>query len=65
MLVEGHSKRSPCRKFDIHWDTLAKILGHAQPPGVKRIDKVLPILHRWLEEDRQAPGKQRHTAMID
>ena len=70
VLVEGHSKRSACRKFNIHWDTLKKMLAHPQPPGYRRskpksekkIDRVLPILHRWLEEDREAPRKQRHTS---
>ena len=70
VLVEGHSKRSACRKFEIHWGTLTKILEHPAPPGYRRakppsqkkINKMLPILHRWLEEDRQAPRKQRHTA---
>jgi len=69
VLVNGHSKREACRKFNIHWDTLKKMLAHPQPPGytrskpksVKKIDRVLPILHRWLEQDRQAPLKQRHT----
>ena len=23
----------------------------------------IPIVDKWLEEDRKAPGKQRHTAM--
>ena len=27
VLVDGQSKRSVCREFDIHWDTLQKILG--------------------------------------
>ena len=70
VLTEGHSKRSACRKFNIHWETLEKILSHPEPPGYRRtqvrstrkIDPVLPILHRWLEEDRQAPSKQRHTS---
>lgn len=70
VLVEGHSKRSACRAFSIHWDTLTKILEHAEPPGyrqskpksAKKIDRFLPVLHQWLEGDRQAPRKQRHTA---
>lgn len=69
VLIDGHSKRSACREFNIHWDTLKKMLAHPQPPGYtrskpkpsKKIDRVLPILHRWLEEDRKAPPKQRHT----
>jgi transposase len=70
VLVENNSKRSACVKFQIHWKTLNKMLEHPAPPGyrkpkvprAKKIDKVLPVLHAWLEADRQAPPKQRHTA---
>lgn len=72
VLVEGHSKRSACRKFGLHWKTLAKMLDHPEPPGyrrrggpgagTKKIDAVLPIVHAILESDRTAPRKQRHTA---
>ena len=34
VLVDGLSKRSACREFDIHWDTLQKILNHPEPPGL-------------------------------
>ena len=33
VLAEDESKRSVCRDYDIHWDTLAKILEHSEPPG--------------------------------
>ena len=33
--VENRSKRSVCREFSIHWDTLVKILGHTEPPGYR------------------------------
>src|SRR4051812_16513295 len=36
VLVDGQSKRSVCREFDIHWDTLKKILDHPGPPGYRR-----------------------------
>jgi transposase len=69
VLTQGHSKRSACRHFSIHWKTLKKILDHPEPPGYRRdqqmgekkIDKFLPILHQILEDDRKAPRKQRHT----
>lgn len=35
VFVEGKSKRSVCRQFGIHWDTLNKILGHSEPPGYR------------------------------
>jgi len=70
VLIEHRSKRSACATFGIHWKTLEKMLEHPAPPGyrrpkvprAKKIDKVLPVLHAWLEADRQAPPKQRHTA---
>jgi len=70
VLVEGESKRSIQRRYGIHWDTLEKILGHAEPPGyrlskprVKRkIGPYLAIIHQILEDDKTAPKKQRHTA---
>ena len=70
VLAEGCSKRSACRKFDLNWRTLAKILDHPTPPGYRRlsaprkrkIDKVLPIIEAILEADRKAPPKQCHTA---
>ena len=70
VLAEHHSKRSACVKFGIHWKTLEKILDHPEPPGYRRrrasgqkkIDKVLPIIHQILVDDRKAPKKQRHTA---
>jgi hypothetical protein len=33
--VENRSKRSVCRQFGIHWDTLVKILKHVEPPGYR------------------------------
>ena len=70
VLVDGQSKRSVCREFDIHWDTLQKILSHAEPPGYRRtaprprptLDPFLPVIHQILKNDSKAPKKQRHTA---
>jgi transposase len=70
VLVDGQSKRSVCREFDIHWDTLQKILRHAEPPGYRRtvprprpkLDPFLPVIHQILADDSKAPKKQRHTA---
>jgi hypothetical protein len=30
-LVDGLSKRPACQEFSIHWDTLSKVLGRAEP----------------------------------
>src|SRR4051812_16967508 len=70
VLVDGLSKRAACREFDIHWDTLQKILDHPEPPGYHRtaprprprLDPFLPVIHQILEDDKKAPRKQRHTA---
>lgn len=65
------SKRAACREYDLHWDTLQKILEHVEPPGYQlkqprakpAIDPFLPTLQAMLEADKQAPKKQRHTAV--
>ena len=70
VLVDGLSKRAACRAYDIHWDTLQKILSHAAPPGYRRtaprprpkLDPFLPVIHQILKDDTKAPRKQRHTA---
>ncbi len=70
VLVDGLSKRAACRAFDIHWDTLKKILEHPEPPGYRRkaprpkpkLEAFLPVVHQILQDDRKAPRKQRHTA---
>jgi transposase len=70
VLVDGLSQRAACREYGIHWDTLTKILRHPEPPGYRRasprprprLDPWLPVLHQILQDDKQAPRKQRHTA---
>jgi transposase len=70
VLVDNQSKRSVCREFDIHWDTLQKILNHPEPPGYRRaaprprpkLDPFLPVIHQILDGDRKVHKKQRHTA---
>jgi transposase len=70
VLVDGQSKRSVCREFEIHWDTLTKILDHPEPLGYHRtaprprpkLDPFLPVIHQILDDDKKAPRKQRHTA---
>jgi transposase len=70
VLVDGLTKRAACREYDIHWDTLTKILRHPEPPGYRRatprprpkLDPFLPALHQILQDDTKAPRKQRHTA---
>lgn len=69
VLVDGQSKRSVCQEFDIHWDTLAKILGHSEPPGYRqgqprrkpKIGPFLGIIKEILRQDQKVHRKQRHT----
>jgi transposase len=70
VLVDGLSKRAACREYDIHWDTLQKILENPEPPGYRctaprpkpKLEAFLPVIHQILEGDQKAPKKQRHTA---
>jgi transposase len=69
-LVEGASKRSIQREYQIHWKTLQKILQEPEPPGYrqanprpkKKLGPFLAVLEEILRQDQQAPPKQRHTA---
>jgi transposase len=63
------SKRSACAEYEIHWETLRKILTHTEPPGYRltkrrksKLDPFLPIVHEIFQSDRKVHRKQRHTA---
>src|SRR4051794_40277209 len=68
--VEGMSQRQAARLFGIDPKTVAKMLRFAVPPGYRRstpparpkLDAFTGIIDRILEEDRERPRKQRHTA---
>ena len=70
VLAGEIGKREACREYDLHWDTLKKILAYAEPPGYRlerprvkpALGRFLPVIHAILDADRQAPKKQRHTA---
>ena len=70
VLVDGQSKRSVCREFEIHWGTLQKILSYPEPPGYRRagprprpkLEPFLAVIDQILKDDTKAPRKQRHTA---
>ena len=70
VLVEGRSEREVAREFGISRETVRKMLRYAVPPGYQRQQPVKrPKLGPWLgvidailEEDKQRPAKQRHTA---
>ncbi len=70
VLVEGRSEREVAREFGLARETVRKMLRHSVPPGYRRKEPVKrPKLGPWLgvidailEEDKQRPAKQRHTA---
>jgi len=69
VLTGEISKRQACVEYEIHWQTLKKILAHDEPPRFRagprakpKLGPFLPIIHAILEADRAAPRKQRHTA---
>jgi transposase len=70
VLVEGVSKRTIIRDYGVGWRTLDKMLDLPEPPGYRRSgSRPAPILGPFtgiidaiLEDDKQAPAKQRHTA---
>ncbi len=70
VMREGLSRRETARRLRHSRHTIRKALEHAEPPGYRRgkepdrprIDPVKGLIDAWLEEDRKAPRKQRHTA---
>ena len=70
VLTGKLSKRKACKKYNIHWDTLQKILASPEPPKQRQqgerakpiIGPHLATVHAILEADKEAPKKQRHTA---
>ena len=70
VLVEGRSQRAVALEFGVSRDSVRKMLRYSVPPGYQRQQPVKrPRLGPWLgvidailEDDRQRPAKQRHTA---
>lgn len=65
---EGLSIRELSRRFHVHRRDVRLALASAIPPEHKRpertapmLDPWKPIIDGWLEADRSAPRKQRHT----
>jgi hypothetical protein len=61
--VDGMSKSAAARLFGFDRKTVAKMLKHAVPPGYRRkvppvrlkLDPLVPIIDRILEEDKGQP----------
>src|ERR1039458_3640324 len=70
VLVESKSERTVAREFGVARETVRKMLRYAVPPGYRRQQPPKrPKLGPWvgvidaiLENDKQQPKKQRHTA---
>ena len=69
VLTGELSKRAACREYEIHWQTLEKILSHSEPLGYQKtkprssiVDAFVPIIEEILKSDPQVHRKQRHTA---
>ena len=68
--VEGRSQRAVAMEFGLSRETVRKMLEYAVPPGYRRQQPIRrPKLGPWigvidaiLDDDRQRPPKQRHTA---
>jgi transposase len=63
------SKRAACAEYELHWETLKKVLTYTEPPGYRstkrrasKLERFLPIIHEILENDQKVHRKQRHTA---
>jgi transposase len=70
VLTKEISKRGACAEYKLQWRTLQRILQHEEPAKYQlkeprrkqKLDEFLPIIHEILQQDQQAPRKQRHTA---
>ena len=70
VFVEGKTQRAVAREFGVARETVRKMLLYAVPTGYRREQPVKrPRLGPWLgvidailEEDKNRPPKQRHTA---
>ena len=67
---EGFSIRELARRHGVHRRTVRQALGSAVPPARKRpegrsapaLGDYRELIDSWLEADRTAPRKQRHSA---
>jgi transposase len=66
---DGLSIHELSRRFHVHRRDVRRALASPLPPERKRpvrpsplLDRWKPTIDGWLEEDRKAPRKQRHTA---
>jgi len=69
VLVDGMSRREACRKYNLNFRTIQKILDQQEPPDHRKkhtrdkpkIGPFIPRIHELLEADKKVHRKQRHT----
>jgi transposase len=67
---DGLSRRKISRRTGYHRNTINRMLQYSAPPGYRlknprpklKLGPYIPIIDKILEDDRNAPKKQRHTA---
>ncbi len=70
VIVEGLSEREAVKRFGLARETVRKMLRYRIPPGYRRskpvrrpkLEAFTGIIDQVLNEDRERPRKQRHTA---
>lgn len=70
VLLDGLSQRDVARELGHSRKTVAKAMEHAVPPGYRMgkaracplMDRFRPLIEQWMESDKTAPPKQRHSA---
>ena len=68
--IQDESIREISRVYNIHRDTVRKMLRYSVPPGYQRskprikpkLDPYIDIIDVYLKDDKNQPKKQRHTA---
>ena len=69
VLVEGLSQREVAKQLGVARKSVRKAIQRAYPTeytlkvprACPRLDSFKPIIDAWLDQDRQAPRKQRHS----
>jgi len=69
VLVEKMSRREACRKYNLNFRTIQKILKHPEPPekpkeyarAKPKFGPFISVIHEILEADKKVHPKQRHT----
>ena len=70
VLLDGQSQRDVAKELGHSRKTIAKALEHPDPPGYRMskarvsplMDRFRSLIEQWMESDKTAPRKQRHTA---